>query len=101
MSDKRAAGGIPVGFVVAFVLKILLLCLVVGFVLTWLDLGPLDLLRDLGQRLRGGWEGAKALFGWATPYVLLGATVVVPIVLLGFAWKFTFGRRRGESQEED
>lgn len=63
-------------------LRLLLLSLLVGILLAWLDLRPADL-----------WDWAVDLWRWmteslfgsltrATDYVLLGAAIVVPVFLL-------------------
>ena len=64
------------------VLKLLVLSLVVGLVLHWLDLTPLDLLRDLGEHARRFFDWLRGFAGWAVDYVLVGAMVVVPIWLI-------------------
>lgn len=81
-------------------LRLLLASLIVGLVLTWLDVEPNDLVAR-----------ARAAFAWALAqvravtgdlvdsagdvvgYVLVGAVVVVPIWLLSVLWKAL--RRRG------
>lgn len=74
-------------------LRILVACLVVGLLLSFFAVDPRSLLT-------GGWEaaveaGRLALeaAAWAVPYVLLGATVVVPVAVL-VALLRLFGRRR-------
>lgn len=63
-------------------LKLLVLSLVVGLVLHWLDLTPLDLLQNLGESARRFVEWLRRFVGWAIDYVLMGAMVVVPIWLI-------------------
>ncbi|MEM7252369.1 MAG: DUF6460 domain-containing protein [Pseudomonadota bacterium] len=61
------------------VLKLLIACLVVGFILATADITPgniLDHLFDFAQMLVAI---SRDVFGWAGPYVLLGAFVVIPV----------------------
>lgn len=74
-------------------LRLLLACLVVGLLLSFFAVDPRSLLT-------GGWDAALeagrvalSAAGWAVPYVLLGATVVVPIAVV-VALLRLFGRRR-------
>lgn len=64
------------------VLKLLALSLVVGLVLHWLDLTPLDLVENLGQSARRFFAWLRGFMGWAVDYVVMGAMVVVPIWLI-------------------
>jgi hypothetical protein len=62
--------------------KLLLLCLVVGYLLSVVDLDPLGLIRWISNNLHNAGEWAAEAVRWAVPYVLLGAVVVVPIYLI-------------------
>ena len=70
-------------------LKLLLASLVVGFVLTWLDVEPTDLVARTREALLWAFAHARAVTddlvdsaGDVVGYVLVGAVVVVPIWLL-------------------
>lgn len=70
-------------------LKLLLASLVVGFVLTWLDVEPTDLVARTREALLWALAQARNLTddlvdsaGDVVGYVLVGAVVVVPIWLL-------------------
>lgn len=76
-------------------LRLLVACLVVGLLLSFFAVDPRGLLT-------GGWEAAVeagrlalAAAGWAVPYVLLGATVVVPVAVVVALLRFVGRRRRG------
>lgn len=64
------------------ILKLLVLSLLVGLVMSWLDLTPLDLVANLGEHARAFFDWMRRFVGWAVDYVLLGAMVVVPVWLL-------------------
>ena len=80
-------------------LKLLLASLVVGLVLTWLDVEPTDLVARSRAALVWAFAQIRAVTddlvgsaGDVVGYVLVGAVVVVPIWLLSVAWK-AFRRR--------
>jgi Family of unknown function (DUF6460) len=65
-------------------LGFLLLCLVVGLLLTWLHITPQGLFTDAFATATHIVHLVIEVARWAMPYILLGAVVVVPIALLGF-----------------
>jgi len=74
-----------VRYTLQWLLRTVLLCLIVGLVLSFFNINPVrifthgwDTIRDIGDFVVG-------LFSWAIPYILLGAVVVVPIALIGLA----------------
>lgn len=73
--------------------KLLLACLVVGFLLSFLELDPVALLRGsfawIGDLLRSMVDN----LGKVVSYTLLGAVIVVPIWLLSYAWRALKNRR--------
>lgn len=75
-------------------LKILLLCLVVGYGLSLLDLNALDVWRWMSNQVRYVFENAEELLGRAGPYIVSGAAIVVPIVLLKFGLDLLKRNRR-------
>lgn len=64
------------------ILKLLVLSLLVGLGLHWLDLTPLDLIENLGESARRFFEWLRGFLGWAVDYVLVGAMIVVPLWLI-------------------
>ena len=64
------------------VVKLFVLSLVVGLILRWLDVTPLDLIEDLGENARQFFQWLRGFLGWAVEYVLLGAVIVVPLWLI-------------------
>lgn len=74
--------------------KIVLLCLVVGYGLSLLDLEALDIWRGVSDGIRYVFDNAEELLGTAGPYILSGAAIVVPIVLLKFGMDLLKRRKR-------
>jgi|ADGO01.1.fsa_nt_gi uncharacterized membrane protein len=69
------------------VVKLLVLCLVVGLLLTFFDITPKDLLTNFWRTVRNIWQIAVDTAEWAWKYIALGAVVVLPIWLLAFLLK--------------
>lgn len=71
-------GGSPGGVIV----RLLIMSLLVGFVMTWLGLSPADLFTSLEAALRDAWANSGAMLRTILTYVLTGAAVVIPIWLI-------------------
>lgn len=76
----------------SWIVRIIVLSLVVGLALSFLDIEPMGILNDT-------WDTVLAVFGlftrvaeWALPYVLVGAVVVVPLALVAALLRYL--RRR-------
>lgn len=63
-------------------LRLFFYSLVVGLVLSALDVTPESLLSELGGTVERIFRVAVDAGEWAVPYVLIGAVVVVPIWLV-------------------
>jgi H+/Cl- antiporter ClcA len=74
-------------FSVGRIIRFLIFCLVVGLVLVWLGVTPEGFWRWLGGLAQWVWDVAVSLTGWAAPYVLIGAAIVVPIAILRFFYR--------------
>ncbi len=61
--------------------RLLLASLAVGLLLSVFDVRPEELLRNLGDNVRGIFASVVDLVRWAIPYILLGAVIVAPIWL--------------------
>ncbi len=75
-------------------IKLLLICLMVGWVLSVIDLDALGFIRFLSQSVRNAGELAADGVRWAVPYILLGAVVVIPLFVLKFGLGLLKGRRK-------
>lgn len=70
------------GSLIGTVLRLFLLCVVVGVVMTFFGITPRSLFADTIGTLRDAYALAERIIHWSVPYALLGASVVVPIVLV-------------------
>ncbi len=77
-SVSRVLGGPPL----TVLLKLLLVSLLVGAILVWLDLTPFGIFRSLENLVRSilanGFDGLREI----GRYVITGAVIVIPIWLL-------------------
>ncbi len=63
-------------------IKLLLLCLVVGMLLSVFGVTPGDLLNNFWGTVRETWRTILDFFRWGWAYVALGAIIVVPIWII-------------------
>ena len=68
----------PMGTVV----RLLLLCLVVGLVLNFFDITPQHIVTDTIRTVSQIFDLISDAIRWAVPYILLGAVVVVPVAII-------------------
>jgi hypothetical protein len=61
--------------------------LVVGLVLTALGFHPSKMPGAVGTVISDAARMVASVLGWAWPYVVIGATVVVPAWLLLYLWR--------------
>ena len=66
---------------------VIVLCLLVGLLLTHLGIAARGILTDTWHTIRSVGRLVGGLVEWALPYTLLGAVVVVPLLLIGFVIK--------------
>ena len=66
---------------------VLILCLLVGLLLTHLGIAARGILTDTWHTILSVGHLVGDLIVWALPYTLLGAVVVVPLLLVGFVVK--------------
>ncbi|WCL54647.1 DUF6460 domain-containing protein [Gimibacter soli] len=64
---------------VGLIVKLAVWSLIVGAILYWLDLSPGDVYSWVGDKLNGLWQWTV---GNGLNYMLLGATIVVPVYIL-------------------
>lgn len=75
---RRFLGGSPL----AVIIKLALLSILVGFVLTVLGLDPRNILYSIEALIRSILNLGFDAFDWLWRYLLLGAVIVVPIWLI-------------------
>jgi hypothetical protein len=74
----RFFGGSPL----SVILKLLLVSILVGVILSVLGLDPFDLLYSLERLVRSIWDLGFGAFNSLWRYLLLGAVIVIPIWLI-------------------
>jgi len=77
-SVHRFFGGSPLSVVV----RLILLSILVGVILSAIGLDPFDIWRSLERLVRSIWNMGWDAIDWAFRYFLLGAVIVVPIWIL-------------------
>ena len=75
-------------------IKLLLVCLLVGWILSVIEIDALGFIRFLSQSLRNAGELAAGAVRWGVPYILLGAVVVVPFYILKLGLDLLKRRRK-------
>ncbi len=78
MQHNRFFGGNPVSVLV----RLALISIVVGVVMSALDIRPDNILLFLDRTLRRIWEMGFGSLEWLLGHLLLGAMVVIPIWLI-------------------
>ena len=71
----------------------LVLCLLVGLLLTHFGIAARSILTDTWHTILAVGRLVGNMIEWAVPYTLLGAVVVVPLLLIGFVFRRGSGRR--------
>lgn len=86
---------------IGWIVRTLLLCFVVGLVLSFLDITPAHILtntwatiREIAALVRDGFVSLLDAVRWALPYILIGAVIVVPLSLLGVVLRWSRTRHR-------
>ncbi|WP_448205130.1 DUF6460 domain-containing protein [Azospirillum sp. sgz302134] len=77
-----------------WIVRTLLLCFLVGLVLSFLDINPASILTNTWATIRNIAELGSELFHWALPYILIGAVIVVPLSVLAAVLRWTRMRHR-------
>ena len=75
---NRFFGGSPLSVLV----RLILLSILVGVILSAIGLDPFDIWRSLERLVRSIWNMGWDAIDWAWRYFLLGAVIVLPIWIL-------------------
>jgi len=70
--------------IIGRLIGVIVLCLLVGLFLTHLGIAARGILTDTWHTILSVGRLIGDLAMWAVPYILLGAVVVLPLLLLGF-----------------
>jgi hypothetical protein len=74
----RIFGGSPLGVLV----RLILVSILVGVVLSALGLNPFDIWNSVERLIRSIWNMGFDAFYWLWGYFLLGAVIVIPVWLI-------------------
>ena len=66
---------------------VIVLCLLVGLLLTHLGIAARGILTDTWHTIVSVGRLVRDIVMWAVPYILLGAVIVVPLLLVGLVAK--------------
>jgi len=77
-SMSRVLGGSPLGVIV----RLILVSILVGVVLSALGLNPFDILNSVERLIRSIWNMGFDAVRWLWGYFLLGAVLVIPIWII-------------------
>lgn len=61
------------------ILRLVVASLIVGIVMKWIGYTPLDLIRALGDSVREIFENLGSVASTVGEWLLLGATIVIPV----------------------
>lgn len=75
-----------------WIIRTLVLCFVVGFVLSFLRIDPASILTNSWQTVQDIAELVIEAGSWALPYILIGAVLVVPLSLIGLVMRWNRSR---------
>lgn len=64
------------------IVKLLILSVVVGFVMSMMGLSPWDLVRIVDNTIREIWNSGFRALGRVGEYLLVGAMIVIPVFIL-------------------
>ena len=81
--------------VVWTIIKLAIVCFIVGVLLAFFDVDPVSLMRNFPDAIYSIFE---VLLGWtrsAVPYIMLGAIVVIPIWLVLFLLRVARRKKAG------
>ncbi|MBT3371510.1 MAG: hypothetical protein HOA08_02455 [Rhodospirillaceae bacterium] len=87
-------GNIDIRRILGTGIKLLLVCLLVGWVLSVIEVDALGFIRFLSQSLRHAGELAADAVRWGVPYILLGAVIVVPFYIIKLGLDMLKRRKR-------
>ncbi|CAO3352881.1 hypothetical protein ABNQ39_05720 [Azospirillum sp. A26] len=75
-----------------WIIRTLVLCFIVGFVLSFLRIDPASILTNSWQTVQDIAALVIEAGSWALPYILIGAVVVVPLSVIGLVMRWNRSR---------
>lgn len=82
----------PPRITVARIVKFVLICFAVGWVLTFLAVRPEEIWHWTVRTARQLWTLLVDIGEWALPYIIVGAGVVVPVLVIRALYRYMKGR---------
>lgn len=95
MDRNTLFGGNPV----AVIVRLIVLSIVVGIVLSVMGITPQNLFSRLDEFIRHLYDLGFGAIDWILGYLLLGALVVVPIWLIARLWGLLGGRSSNDRNQ--
>ncbi|MCG5240427.1 DUF6460 domain-containing protein [Azospirillum doebereinerae] len=77
-----------------WIVKTLVLCFVVGFILSVLRIDPASILTNSWETIKDIVDLMLDAGHWALPYILVGAVIVVPLSVIGALLRWSRSRPR-------
>jgi len=77
---------------IATVVKFILVCFVVGWVLKFVAIRPIEIWHWVQRTAQHFGQLALDIGQWALPYIIVGAGVVVPVLLIRAVYRYLKGR---------
>jgi Na+/H+-dicarboxylate symporter len=79
------------------IFKLALISLLVGVFMSFFDITPQTILENFGESVAKAYEIMTGWLRWMVPYILLGATIVIPIWAI-LALLRLGGRKKNKSE---
>ncbi len=74
------------------VIRLAIISLVLGLLLSFFSVNPQDLLEMLGSTALGIFNAVARVLEWSVQYILIGVIVVAPVWLVIKAWRVLRGK---------
>ena len=74
------------GPVLPTLIRLAIICVIVGFLLAIFGIQPVDLWNDVLATISQVWQLSANIADWGLGYLILGAIIVIPIWLLIRLW---------------
>ena len=84
----------------AVMVRLAVICFVVGVILSFLGVNPFDIIDGLMRLFGRIYDLGFDAFEWVMRYFLLGAVIVIPIWLIARVWKLVTENRKELSKNK-
>ncbi|NMM42991.1 hypothetical protein HH303_00780 [Rhodospirillaceae bacterium KN72] len=76
------------------IVKLAVICFVVGWLLVQFDISPEAIFDNFGETVRKIYDMARGAIEWSAGYIVIGAVIVLPIWLVAVILNALKGRQR-------